>query len=301
MEKDKVANWQDRIYETFQESSGIVGERLLKLRDVEVQLTQDLLGRFHGYVNLMDAFLDFYIETLQKSAARRDSKWPEITPVFTAIQIASFWRFRASYLIFWDGYFIDAVSLLRAIFENVLQIAALKLRIITIDDVFGKLKTNQSKKLSEEKIHKIIRKHVFASDKIVYSQMIGEHSGLSPEAIKKFRVFVRLLHNSVHKSKLNLLLYYGPWLRGERSLPIFPKYDEDPASLYTNMSLFIGWMVVRTLPLLQIYDSEFSDNWYKKYQILDESFQEAVADFPKRLGRSVEELIASKFDFGYHK
>lgn len=297
MVEDRVTKWQHRIEETFRGPSGIVGERLLKLKNVESQIFEYMLERFSGYVRLMDAFLDFYIETLQNVATRERSKWTTMISVLSGIHIPTFWRFRASYLIFWDGYFIDAVSLLRAILENVLQISALKHEIITLDEVFGKLKSEDSKNLSEEEAYKLIRKNIKKSDTKVYSQLIGKNSGLSANAIKDLETFFRLLHNAVHKSKLNFLWFWGPWSRCERGFPIFPKYNEDTATLYTNSSMFIGWMVTRTFPLLQINPKEFPKNWHSKYQVLDESFKEAVANFPKRLGHSVEELIAKKFNF----
>lgn len=118
---------------------------------------------------------------------------------------------------------------------------------------------------------------------------------------KNLEIFLRLLHNAVHKCKLNLVRYYSPWVEGKRPFPLFPEYDEEYASIYANASQFIGWMIVRTLPLLQGNDIEFSEDWRRKYRVLDESFQEAIAGFPKQMGRSIEELIASKFNFKFSK
>lgn len=296
MNDSKITKWQRRIEETFHGKSGIVGERLLKLDLNEKLLAKKLTVCFSGYMCLMDAFLAFYLETLERLTSRESSKWTKIKAVITGIHVATFWRFRASYLIFWDGYFIDAVSLLRGIFENILQIVALKLGLISIDEVFGKLKLEESETLTDEEIYKRILKYTKESDRKVRNKLIGKGSGLSLTAIEDLNIFERLLHSSVHKSKFNIVRYCWRWIRGEHPLPLYPIYDEDHATIYINLSMFIGWMLSKTFPLLQINDKEFSDEWHKKYQILDKSFKEAIAEFPKRLGRSVEELVTKKFD-----
>lgn len=297
MEQDKIAKWQRRIEETFELESGKAKMSLQKLELIEIRLSQELSERMSGHLCIMDALLAFYIETFEHVAARRDSKWPEMTHVLTVVHIANFWRLRASYLLYKNGYFVDAGSLLRAVFENVLQIAAVKLDIITIDEVFGKLKTEDAKNLTKEEIERLIRKYTFESDSKVKALLVGEDSGLSADTIEDFKTFTRLLHTAVHKAKLNIMWYYGPWVRGESSLPIFPIYNEDLAVFYMNYSWFIGWMALRTFPLLQMDDGEFPLSWREKYQVLDESFQESVYDFPKRMGKSVQELVTTKFSF----
>jgi len=297
MNNSNITKWQRRIEKTFHGKLGIVGERLLKLESNEKLLAKKLTARFSGYVCLMDAFLDFYLETLQLLNSRKSSEWTKMQAVITGIHVPTFWRFRASYLIFLDGYLIDAASLLRAIFENTLQIVALKLEIISIDEVFGKLKVEKSQNLNDKEIYKLIRDYTIKSDNKVRAQLIGEESGLSSTAIDDLKVFVNLLHSFVHKSKFNIVRYYGPWVRGEHPLPLYPVYDEDHATLYINFSMFIGWMLSKTFSLLQINNKEFSNKWHIKYRTLDKSFKEAVAGFPKRLGRSIEELVTKKFDF----
>lgn len=299
MSNDKILKWQQRIEKTFCGQSGVVGERLLRLSLIENQLAKKLNYQFSGYLCLMDAFLDFYLETLQNVASRKSSKWTEAKAVITGIHVPTFWRFRASYLIYWDGYFIDALSLLRAIFENVLQIVALESGIISSDEVFGKLKVEESQNLTDDEIDKLIRKYTQKSYAKVRAHLIGHKSGLGSTAIKDLKVVEKLLHSSVHKSKLDIVWYYGPWVRGKRNFPIYPEYNEDRATLYINFSMFTAWMLSKTFLLLQINDKEFSYKWYSKYQILDKSFKEAIAGFPKRLGRSVEEFVAKKFDFGF--
>ena len=297
MNPEEVAAWQKRLEETFRGPTGIVGERLLKLEGVEHTLGTHLTSTFVGYLTLMDSFFDFYLESIHLTAARKKESWPEITPFVTATHITAFWRFRASYLIFWKGYFIDGLSLLRSVFENVLQIAALKHGCLKLDQVFGGIKVDEAAELPPEKVAKILRTNIIACDKAVRDKLIGEKSGLSADTQEDMFVFQEILHGAVHKSKLNLYRLFIPWVRGEKSLPIYPTYDEDAASLYMNPSQAIGWMVVRTLPLLQTEPGEFPAQWQEKWQILDDSFKVMIGAHPKRMARSVEEVVGKKFIF----
>lgn len=297
MDKDRVAKWQERIEETFKGKSGLVGgDHLQDLMDHEKRMRPHLIKVFYGYVRLMDAFFDFYIETHRQIAARQETKWPDNTVVLSLMHLATLWRFRTSYIVFWKGYFVDAHSLLRAVLENVFQIAALHSGTITIREMFGDGSIRNAKNLSVEQTDKLIQQRVSACDRKVRSWMIGDQSGLTSDAKEDLRMFVQGLHMSVHKAQATLLLGFKKWV-DRHPLSFFPAYDEGLATLYANSSVFLGWMVTKTFPLLQIKSSEFADSWQEKYKVLDESFQEYVADFPKRLGRSVEELIQKKFDF----
>ncbi len=297
MKPDEIAAWRKRLEDTFKGPTGIIGERLLQLQGIEHAMGARLTSTFVGYLTLMDSFFDFYMESIESIRARRKEKWPELAPFVTATHITAFWRFRASYLLFWAGYFIDGLSLLRSVFENVLQIAALKHGIIALKDVFGGLRVDEAAELPPDKVEKLIRNNIIKSDKTVRDNLLGGKSRLSLETREDMVVLQEILHGAVHKSKLNLYRLFGPWVRGKQGMPIYPTYDKDAASLYMNPSQGIGWMVIRTLPLLQIEPGEFPDPWQGKWQVLDDSFKVMVGAYPKRMGRSFEEVVATKFTF----
>jgi hypothetical protein len=295
MDKEQIDKWVNRIDDTFVGKGGIVGgDHLVDLIKHEKGMSPYLIGKFHGYVRLMDSFFDFYIETLREASARKETKWPEEIIIFTLTHIATLWRFRSSYLVFWNGYYIDAKSLLRAVLENALNIAALQSGVITIKEMFGNVALARKKYRSEEEINKVIQRRISACDRKVRSQMIGGESGLSSGAQEDLRLFMQGLHMAVHKAQTNFLWGFKKWFC-KQPLPFFPSWDEGLASIYADSSIFLAWMVTKTFPLLQLKSGEFSDGWLEKYKVLDESFEEMVADFPKRLGRSVEELIQKKF------
>jgi hypothetical protein len=297
MDEDQMAEWAERIDTAFMGEGGIVGgDHLMDLTKHEEAMSKHLMRQFRGYLRLMDAFFDFYVETLRETSRREETKWPDKIIVFTLTHVATLWRFRASYSCFWKGYYEDARSLLRAVLENAFLIAALQRQIIEIKELFGDGASLQRSNISEEKIYKLIRKRISECDKKVRSTMIGHSSGLNSEAQQDLDLFVQGLHMAVHKSQTNFLWGFKKWFYKE-PLTFFPPWDESLANLYLNSSSFLGWMILRTLPLLQLEDGEFSDHWMTRYQVLNESFKDMVASFPDRLGRSVEEFLQKKFDF----
>lgn len=294
-----ITKWQEKIEENFHGPKGIVGERLLNLMDIEDEVHSEIVNFYKGYVRLMDAFLDFYMESIDSLSSRKANDWSSKNVLITVFHIATFRRFRASYQLFWRGYFIDGMSLLRAIFENVLQIVSINNGLISVDDVFGNLKIEDSKGISIEEMQKTIRKNILEIDKKVNENLIGEKSGLSEATKSGLHNFIRQLHNSVHKSKTFILHYYEPWIKGEKPMPKYPTFDMELASLYLAHSTNIGWMCTRILPLIQAVPSEFSSEWRHKYKVLDESFELAVVSANTKISRAVLELVNKKLDFNF--
>lgn len=269
MTEEETREWQRRLEDTFAGPSDTIGERTLYLRDREAAIGTCLISRFKGYVVLMDSFLDFYIETPQHAVGVSNTQRPEVGPAIVAILVPTLWRFRPSYLLFWNGYFIDAISLLRAVLENAPVIAGLQRGIIDVGDVFGKLTPNASSEdLSDQEIHRLIRKYTRECDRKLTDHFIGSKSRLAPSSVQSLGSMLRVLNNAVHKSKLNVLLLYGPSVRGERPIPVFPQYDEDLASIYMNISQSLGWMFVRVLSSLKVLGGSFFNQWQKKDQSL---------------------------------
>lgn len=293
MTKEVVAKWRRRIEDTFHGPAGIVGESVLKLEKNENALYEFLLNNFCGYVRLMDAFLGFYIETLDLIKRRQLRKWPNKLPVITAFHIPTLWRFRASYTTFWKGYYIEATGLLRGVFENALTIIALNKDIITTRNAFSDI---AEQKIRNGKIDmREIRLGIKKTDSRIRDKLLGTGSSLSRETQKDFEEVFRLMHNSVHRSRINILRYYVPWVSGEKPFPLMPFYDQDLVGLYMHLSGLFGWILVRTFPFLETEEGEFPISWMKKRRVLDECFEESLRDLPKNSRRSYKEFIEKTF------
>src|SRR6266404_2225400 len=100
--------WLSRILETFK-GAGMSSERVFGLGEIEKAHAVSLFEMNSGYAAMMDAFLDFYLQTLEEFCEHPQRPTPYVRTLF----LATFWRFRAAHIIFWKGYYFDAASLLR--------------------------------------------------------------------------------------------------------------------------------------------------------------------------------------------
>lgn len=301
MGNEKVRKWLERIEETFHGPNGIVGEQLLSFEDAEMQMGKFLVSRFGGFARLTDAFLSFYFETLQITTFREKSLWSHSSAMQVVIHRSTFHRFKSADVLFMRGYFSSSIGLLRAIFENASQLAALKVGIIRWKDILGKLDPEKVKTLPDEKINKLVEDDTRNTDKKVNAFIFGKESGLSTDTQRSLKSFRNGLHYAVHRARLDVFKYFAPLVTGKKGMTLYPEFNQDLAAMYINDSEFIAWLLLRTFPLLQVRDNEFPHEWFEKYHVLDESFKEMVAEYPNLLGRSIEELIAKKFDFGFFK
>lgn len=293
-EEDKVKAWQDKIINTFIGPNGWNGERIFKLDQIEKDILAKIISNLKGFLYIMDAFFDFLIETFETSVSDK-VEWNKNGPLYFCIQVISFWRLRASYIIFGKGYYAEALSLLRGVYENVLLVESVHQDVITLDEVFGKLKIEDTKDLPREKIDKMIRENTSATDSKIKTYFFGPKSNLSPESKRLLKSFERNMHNAVHKSKLNFFHYYRDWINGKKGLPIFPHYNEDLASVYANSCTWVSWMLLKVLPLFLFNKKSFGVNWHDKFKVLDQSYREMIENFPKPTGRAVIEFVDKKF------
>ncbi|MCL6088184.1 MAG: hypothetical protein M1475_07205 [Actinobacteria bacterium] len=103
------------------------------------------------------------------------------------------------------------------------------------------------------------------------------------------------MHNAVHKSKINFFHYYSDWISGKKGLPIFPHYNENLASVYTNSCTWVSWMLLKVLHLFLFNKNSFGIKLYDKFKVLDQSYREMIENFPKSTGKAVIEFVDKKF------
>lgn len=90
-------------------------------------------------------------------------------------------------------------------------------------------------------------------------------------------------------------------MKGQGALPVLPKFEEMPFTMFMNRFSEVGWMLHRLIPLLQVAEAPLSDGWRDKWQVLDESFAQTVESLTQQLGKAigaaVVELVKVKFPF----
>ena len=286
---DEAEEWLSRILEAFKGPTGMSSERVFGLGEIEKQHTASLFKLNGGYAALMDAFPDLYVQTLEEFCEHPQRPTPYVRTIF----LATFWRFRAAYIIFWKGYYFDAASLLRAIFENILFYGAVMNGVLSETALFDVPEFGAA--LPQRKKEKIAAKHQRDIARLVQARMIGSDSGLSLPVQEGLRKILGLLHSHVHRAESNIVSILMHGIRGD-AVPLIPPVDIDKASIFNNSSVFAGWAMTRLLPFLS-EPKLFSSNWHSRYRVLDESFAQFMAGFDRDFARTVESFIEQKMTF----
>ena len=266
-------------------------ERVYALEEIEKQHAAALFQLNSGYAALMDAFLDLYFQTLEEFCEQPQRSTPYVRTLF----LATFWRFRAAYIIFWKGYYFDAASLLRAVFENILFYGAVMNGVLSETALFHVPEFDAT--LPQKRKEKIARKHQTKIATLVQSHMIGDKSGLPETAKEGLRTIFGLMHSHVHRGESNIVSILMQGIRGE-PIPLIPTVDINKASIFNNSSVFAGWAMTRLLPFLS-EPGLFSKNWHSRYQVVDESFAQFMAGFDRDFARAVECFIQQKMTFPF--
>jgi hypothetical protein len=291
MKKKDSKEWLNRLTTEFYDASGfLLGTNYLDLINNEKILENDLKSNYYyGFSKLMPAFFNFCIDTYLYLTNQKIKNLPYKNILYNIIHIPTFWRFRASYLIFWKGYYVSAAELLRGVIENLFTIIAVENKLIPEKDAvmyYSDMKENE--KITYKEIEKRIRKR----DDIIKNVLYGKDSKLSPKTKKIIEeIIIKSLHNCVHKSNNAIALYTRDWINGA-PFPTIPRYHQDLSRLYLNLAFLFGWIFTRTLPLLQLEENEFSKEWKEKYQVLDELFKDIINSIPLEFARAGEEFVS---------
>lgn len=290
MKKNDSEEWLNRLKSEFYDDGFLLSTNYLDLINNEKILANDLKSNYYyGFSKLMPAFFSFCIDTYLCLTNRKIKNLPYKYILYNIIHIPTFWRLRASYMIFLKGYYVSAAELLRGVIENLFTIIAVENKLIPEKDAvmyYSDMKENE--KITYKEMEKRIRK----TDDIIKSALYGKDSKLSSktkEIIKE--IIMKNLHNCVHKSNNAIALYARDWINGS-PFPVFPRYHQDLSRLYSNIAILFGWIFLKTLPLLELEENEFSEKWKKKYQVLDELFKDAIDSLPLETGRAIEEFVS---------
>lgn len=297
-----VSECIDRLEKTFSEK-GVTGNSLLGVIEAEKDYKPFIIKTFHGYLVLTDSFLSFFFDTLKLAEAQFRTRaariitnhYPFVLWIFSTV----FRKFRAAENLLLCGYSLSGYGLLRDLKDQAIILGAIGNNITTYPKISGVQQNEEEIKTDLAKLHDIKKGRKFEENK-VFNQMIRSQSGLSNDCRKELELWENLFHVEVHGSRLSVAYEFENWIKGKNNLPIIPKPTLDKNSMYINRSNEIGWMLLRTLPVLQLSAGAFGLDWSKKWNVLDESFRVSVnrlAQAGKKIGSAIICLIDSKFSF----
>jgi hypothetical protein len=300
-----VAEWQRRLEDTFRKD-GIIGQRLLKVIKQENEYGDYVINTFQGYVVLQDCFFDFFIDTLRRAShfahehgVPKEATYYNITLLSQTINLKSF---RAAENLLLKGYPLDGYALLRdlkdrAIFQAGIMQGIVSFKKLHGHDIFESATGNLS---SDSDLYKKAKKQQKRLEHKILNLFLREKSGFDKDTINELKNWERMFHEEVHGSRFTFSLEGLDWLKGESPISIGPVPNKNAISMYLNRSNEIGWMLLRTLPVLQLKQKALGDEWSKKWYILDDSFRysyKSLAEMGKKIGYAILKLIDSKFNF----
>lgn len=286
---EDIAAWQSNLAETFKGPKGIVGERLFSLQEAERLSQSQGISSSKGYAVLVDSFFDFSIQTIDILSR----------PILvyhllrTPLIVSSISRLRSSYCLFWMGYYFDATSLLRGLFESAIHLCADARREGSLTSWFSA--GDQDLDGSPKDIKKVIdffKKY----DQKVQAIIFREKSSLSEEDQQELAMLVRLLHSHVHRTEMHLVHLMSHTERTRMPASLFPHWDGHVSSHSAHVSCFIAWMFTRLMSHA-VPHSQRSLEWVNSRDILDQSFRFWFNGWDKPLAATVIRFIDAKFQF----
>jgi len=297
-----VAEWENRLTDTFAEH-GVVGKNLAPGFRQEQSYKAYILRTFHGYDVLMTCFFSFYHDTLSiatrqlhEEGSLRDD---EAYRIIHLIHVANFKSFRAADKTFLSGYPLDAVALLRDLKDRAVFLSAAGQGLSSIDDLCRILPDDDGEDaLTEERLN-AARSQRMKEERRVLNLMLRSGSGLSAETLRELQRWERLFHLEVHGSTLTRASVVKQ-IKQHKAFSVWPLPEPDSAAMYMCRAGEVGWMLMRTLPLLQVRAGAFGDEWSHKWTVLDESFRydaELFGKTGKQIAYAVMALLDKKFPF----
>lgn len=300
-----VSEWQRRLESTFSKN-GIIGSKLVDIINQENEYGNYIINTFHGYGVLQDSFFDFFIETLQranyfvrKHGIHREASYYNFTFL---TQVTNFRSFRAAENLLLKGYPLDGYALLRDLKDRAIFQAAIMKDITTFKKLHGHdiLETAKGNLSSDSDLYKKAKNQQKSQERRILNLFLGEKSGFDKDTINELNRWGRMFHEEVHGSRFTFAIEGGDWLRGKSPISIGPLPNTRAIAMYLNRSHEIGWMILRTLPVLQLKPNALGDEWSAKWYVLDDSFRYSITSFAKmgkKIGHAILKLIDSKFNF----
>lgn len=300
-----VSEWQRRLESTFSKN-GIIGSKLVDIINQESEYGNYVINTFHGYGVLQDSFFDFFIETLQRANQfGRKHGIPKEAPYYNITfltQLTNFRNFRAAENLLLKGYPLDGYALLRDLKDRAIFQAAIMKDITTFKKLRGHdiLETAKGNLSSDSDLYKKAKNQQKSQERRILNLFLGEKSGFDTDTMNELNRWGRMFHEEVHGSQFTFTIEGGDWLRGKSPISIGPLPNTRAIAMYLNRSHEIGWMILRTLPVLQLEPNALGDEWSSKWHVLDDSFRYAITSFAKtgkKIGDAILKLIETKFNF----
>jgi hypothetical protein len=212
-------------------------------------------------VVLVDSFFDFFGRTLQTAVnVVAHLGWPANRPYYHDCLLrflALFRTARAAELLSTSGYPLEGYTLQRGLKEQLFALSAVANKLVTMAGLRGLDKAPAGKWTDEDRQRG--RLAGIAMERKIRRSLLRD--GLSADSITALSAWDDLFNSQVHGAQLTQAIELHRLVKAEGALSIGPLPNELIDAMYMNRSHEIGWMVLRTLPFLQLDEAPFRKEW----------------------------------------
>jgi len=308
MSLEKWAEVQEALEERFSggADSSIGGQWLGRVLDQERDYGAILIRTYRGFSVMESAFFDFFIESLRCAASGAfRGQLPKTDQHYIMLYItylSLFRGFRAASILKNCGYPLNGFAALRDLKNRAIHIGAVINGMTDILAIHGVDPTREGTDPITMREYKKIRVRRSQEQSFAISRMVGKESGLSPSDIREMELLRDMYHDEVHGGLFTFIHDFKTIVVDKRlpSVGPWPHEKNFDASSYMSRATEVGWMVLRSMPYLQLTARAFGDDWAERWKLLDDAFRmqvEGLGQLGKEIGHVVPRIMAAKFPF----
>lgn len=216
----------DDLKKIFPKNAQIIDKYESKINELITTIPE-----YNGFNKLLNSFIFLFSDDLVQTLNFSN------LDLRILLYSEAFKRIRSSSLLAYRGYYMDANSMLRSVFELNKGINAIQNNVINAKEYLGKSRDDEFKNLSDKEKYEKINEH----SRSINNKINNFDDKNVPNELKdSIRNFKLIMHISVHKSLANIVLNYTDYISEGKGNLFHPDNNIEIFELYlNNVSLVI--------------------------------------------------------------
>ena len=283
----------DELLEVFGDDES-VQQQLAPLFHAEA-LGGKLLDPYQGFRIAHDRLFLFFVRTfdLAERGRRERGSVGWYGPLLLDY-VTQFKRLRAAYRVALCNYPLFGLALLRDVKDRSLLYAAILRGKTTYRELSGAdAIPDWPRVLSEDDWIAVSRRRQ-ANERTALAAVVGKDSGLDRDQVRELERWRDIFHQQVHASLHTYADEGWPWVSEGGQLSALPAPSTQAVAMFMNRSTEVCWLLLRTLPLLQLEPAAFGPDWAHQWRLLDSYFGR-MANIDRSVAQAVCQLVATQF------
>lgn len=257
-------------------------------KKAEDHVTGQIKRRLGTLLLFGDAINQFYVDTIGAFSPQLSASQPQVTMFSMHWHIVSSTRCRAAFDLWKRGYYFEAATLSRTLWETALTLAGLQKRIVTIEELFG----GRVQEGVKQDTRKMLRS-VQNADLKVQKELLWENTSLAQETRQALNAFMHVMNQSTHKSNLAVSVNINRQSQ-HQTIPIFSHYDEVYVGMAWNIFFVAIWSLSITLKYVELLHPAETTSWHTRYDKLLCAFKElsnSLSEDVREFGKVIDEVF----------